>query len=468
MTSRRSSLARAHRCSIGAVPYAAVGSNVNAQLGVLYRSAGAIRAPVAGFAGYEVAEFGLGYFDTLFRTTDGLIRALGANELGEGGNGKRQEMILPTLVHGITGATSLATGGAHSAAILRRNGALVGWGPDAEGQLGDGEQAGTGPHVKDLPVAIPAPGPAEAVFAGGGSLVVKIAGQWYGCGENKSGELGDGTTHAKYRLTLLPWPADVVKVVIGSVSSWGGHTVLITASGQPYVMGDNGAGQLGLGFAGKPITTPTLLKGVEGIVDGAASVSHTILLREDGVPLVMGSGQYGELGQGPAQVANKLTPTPVLLDAACTAVCAPFRVSHFIVDGESFACGWGNHGAHGLGNQEVVTTPTLVKGLSGVKRAWAGEYHAIFEGVAPPAPFSVVPKSKALEVRWQTETTDKIKLQIRPRGMKEWGPVVGGKHLLPAGAGEYEFENLTAGVEYEVHIANKGTGLLVGAGIPSQ
>lgn len=71
---------------------------------------------------------------------DGLVRCWGANDLGQLGDGTRQQRLRPVAVRGIDDARQVAAGAGFTCA-LDRHGDVRCWGSNAFGQLGDGTRS---------------------------------------------------------------------------------------------------------------------------------------------------------------------------------------------------------------------------------------------------------------------------------------------------------------------------------------
>lgn len=91
---------------------------------------------------------------------------------------------------------------------------------------------------------------------------------------------------------IMPSLKNIVKVITSSNAC---HSIAITSTGQAYGWGRNEAQQLG-GDLPANVPLPTLLTGVENIVDGAVGKAHTILLDSKGQPWAVGSNKLGQCG----------------------------------------------------------------------------------------------------------------------------------------------------------------------------
>ena len=121
--------------------------------------------------------------------------AWGWNIAGQLGNGTTNGSDLPVKVSlpGGTKVTAIAAGFAHSVA-LTSTGALLAWGKNYNGNLGDGSTTDSDVPVK---VSLPVGTKATAVAAGAEhNLAVTSTGAVLTWGYNADGQLGDGGTGA--------------------------------------------------------------------------------------------------------------------------------------------------------------------------------------------------------------------------------------------------------------------------------
>jgi alpha-tubulin suppressor-like RCC1 family protein len=130
---------------------------------------------------------------------DGTVDCWGFGGAGALGNGGTDSTNLPSPVSGLAGVTGLAVG-LHHACAASPSGVFC-WGSNEGGNLGDGSGM-----QQSTPVAVPALSavPVAAVAAGGGSCALTTAGAVLCWGSNAYGEVGDGTTSPR------PTPVAVV------------------------------------------------------------------------------------------------------------------------------------------------------------------------------------------------------------------------------------------------------------------
>ncbi len=162
-------------------------------------------------AGTRVTAIAAGGYDSLALTSTGAVWAWGYNADGELGDGSTAKSDVPVNVRlpahtrvtavaaggSLTGVGTIEAGPGHSLA-LTSTGAVLAWGYNADGELGDG---GTGHSDVPVKVRLPAHTRVTAVAAGElQSLAVTSTGTVLAWGGNSFGQLGDGS----YKGSELP------------------------------------------------------------------------------------------------------------------------------------------------------------------------------------------------------------------------------------------------------------------------
>lgn len=157
-------------------------------------------APVLGLKKVRAISAGSGHALAVLR--NGTVMAWGANNQGQLGRGTTGGSFgTPAPVVDLAGVKAVAAGFVHSLALLR-DGTVRSWGGNEEGQLGIGVFGG----VRDRPVKVRQLTRARAVAAGfGTSYALSRADDdiVYAWGQNDQGQLGDGsTTHRNIPITV--------------------------------------------------------------------------------------------------------------------------------------------------------------------------------------------------------------------------------------------------------------------------
>ncbi len=143
----------------------------------------------------KAAPVAAGLYHSLALTSTGAVFAWGWNIVGQLGNGSTNGSDVPVKVRlpGGTKVTGIAAGFAHSLAVTS-TGAVFAWGKNYNGDLGNGSTTDSDVPVK---VSLPAGTKVTAVAAGAEhSLAVTSTGAVLAWGYNADGQLGNGSTGA--------------------------------------------------------------------------------------------------------------------------------------------------------------------------------------------------------------------------------------------------------------------------------
>jgi alpha-tubulin suppressor-like RCC1 family protein len=238
----------------------------------------------------NVTAIAAGWAHTCALTQSGTVKCWGYNKNGELGNGKTADSSVPVEVSGLSaGAAAIGTKEDHTCAVTV-DGAVKCWGYNQFGQLGDGT------HIsRSVPVAVQGLyGQAAWVAAGWGHTCVLAAAGGVQCwGNNEFGQLGYGQ-EAFERLTPVMIP-ELQSGVIG-LSAAGGQTCALVLGGMAHCWGNNKYGQLGDGTS-EVRRSPVAIEGLEqGVGKVAAGWNHTCAVMGGGEVKCWGWNYYGQLG----------------------------------------------------------------------------------------------------------------------------------------------------------------------------
>jgi alpha-tubulin suppressor-like RCC1 family protein len=233
----------------------------------------------------------------------------GRNYTGELGLPNAVNAYDPTAVPGLGRVRAIAAGTRHSCAILVQGGVMC-WGANATNPLGG--DVGGADHL-EIPVAIAGLTGATAISAGVAHTCALAAGGSVLCwGSNGNGQLGDGT-----RTDSLT----AVKLAVGlkavALSAGGNHTCAIDSDKALWCWGFNGAGQLGTGGTSASFV-PVLVPGLGDVTAVVAGDNHTCALlapmpgESGGRVWCWGLNREGELGNGDEFQRDSLKPVQVL------------------------------------------------------------------------------------------------------------------------------------------------------------
>jgi alpha-tubulin suppressor-like RCC1 family protein len=191
---------------------------------------------------------------------------------------------------------------------LARDGRVYAWGTGDKGQLGIGPmpvirfrtRTPSAMPYMPFPVEIPGLSGVAAISAGySHSLALMKDGTVRAWGENRWGEVGDGTTAKRDAPVAVPGVRNAVAVAAG-----GGFSGAALADGTVMTWGNRIAGALGRtpskdNFADP---TPALVPGVKDVRTIVAGDSHVLALTSSGTVVSWGQPDFGAVGRGDATV----------------------------------------------------------------------------------------------------------------------------------------------------------------------
>lgn len=265
----------------------------------------------------------------------------------------------PVQMTQITGATDLALSGTHTLVLARdTDGAKVwAWGLGANGQLGDGQKRSS---KHPLPVA-GLPRTIVAVAAGGiHSLALDADGTVWGWGGNTSGQLGDGTnTPEQLRPVRVARPKDLAPGArFIAIAAGNYHSLALASDGSVYAWGLNESGQAA-GFD-KHCGVPTRVWRTQDITAIRAGGHHSLALHSSGYVYAWGRNNAGQVGDGTEQ--DRPWPTMVKgLDRVIDIAAGQVDSIALCADGTVWAWGWNEKGALGLQARSKTAVPVKVE-----------------------------------------------------------------------------------------------------------
>lgn len=239
----------------------------------------------------------------------------------------------------------------------------VGWGLAINGNLGDGQPAGSDQTLYGDVTGLTS---VVQVAAGNShSLALTSDGSVWAFGDNGRGELGNGTTTNSDVPVQVPGVAGVTQIAAGN-----GFSLALTSSGNVLTWGDDRYGELGGDYAGRLgySTTPVQVKGLTGVTQIAAGGEFSLALRSDGTVWAWGRNDSGQLGNSttensavPVQVTglSRVTQIAAGSDSAMAALTKGFITSLTTV------WTWGGNDDGQLGDGTLVSrsTPGQVSGI---------------------------------------------------------------------------------------------------------
>lgn len=259
--------------------------------------------------------------------------------------------------------------------VLGSDGTVAAWGGNALGQLGDGT---TTTRATPALVLDPSSGNLRDVVAVAAgwthSLALRSDGTVVAWGENKYGELGDGTKSRRTRPIVVKGVGGTgVLTGISEIAAGWGISYARTTGGRIYAWGSNSSGELGDGTTVDRLT-PVEVKGANGtgpltdVVDIAAGIASAYAVLADGTGWSWGWNANGELGTGDTE--NRALPTKIVgvdgdpeLIGVVGIEATNARAIARHADGHLSAWGWNGDGELGDGTNEERLAPVLVLGI---------------------------------------------------------------------------------------------------------
>ncbi len=303
------------------------GANFTGQLGNGTFTNSVVPVQVSGLI--SVTALGGRGYHNLAVTSDGKVWDWGWNGKGQLGNnyagstcpgglyGKCSDV--PVEVIGVTNPLTVTGGGFFSLALMPDH-TLRAWGANERGELGDGSTT-----QRAVPVTVSAILSNVVQVSAGWFHAVALTsdGKVWTWGDNGSGAIGNGVTSTVG--VSVPVQVPGLSNVIG-VSGGDGFTGILKGDGTVWTWGGNNFGELGDGtYTTNP--TPTQVSGINNVTLFAARDYHSLAVKSDGTVWAWGSGGNGELGD--CQFADSTHPVQVLFPTPAS----PSILSPLIVTG---------------------------------------------------------------------------------------------------------------------------------------
>jgi alpha-tubulin suppressor-like RCC1 family protein len=347
---------KSHTCAVTAARgIRCWGNNEHGQLGDGTTTGSRIPVDVRGLEGVTALTAGWGH--TCALTSAGAVWCWGYNKYGELGDGGTQDSAVPLAVTGLDrGVAAIEAGDDHTCAVMI-SGAVVCWGYNEDGQLGDGTQIS-----RSKPVAAGGfESGIRSIAAGWGHTCALTVGGGVKCwGNNEYGQLGYGSPDSEFR----PVPVDVNGQMsgVGLITADGGSTCALTEGGGLRCWGNNKYGQLGNDTAVNQFDPVEVIGISKGAAWAAAGWNHSCAL-SGGALMCWGWNLYGQLGDGTKGTRLKPRKAVNLTDGAA-AVALGWAHTCAATNGGRVAC-WGSNadGQLGDGTADDRIQPAYVAGL---------------------------------------------------------------------------------------------------------
>jgi alpha-tubulin suppressor-like RCC1 family protein len=299
----------------------------------------------------------------------------GTNGSGELGNGSTTNTVYQnTVPTGLSPVRQIVSGLYNNGTTVYPYSVGMGdlyvytWGSNNTGQLGTGNTTPFyTPHQNASLPHYP-----QFISAGNGNwFAILVDGSLWGCGYNKTSELGTGNT------TNYSTPTQ-----IGTASSWTfvsggkGSTFAIT-NGYLYAWGSNTYGQIGNNTVGTVYNTPTNTNTGNSWSSVAMGNGSAAGIKTDGTLWTWGLNSYGQLGQN--TVASRSSPVMIgtVSDTWSSVAWGVNTLYGVKTNGTLWACGYNLNGSFGTGGSGAAyySSPIQIGSLTNWKSvsscAWA-------------------------------------------------------------------------------------------------
>jgi alpha-tubulin suppressor-like RCC1 family protein len=298
---------------------------------------------------------------------NGAVLCWGLNNKGILGDGSSiRSRSVPSPVSGLdAGVISVAAGVNHACAL--RNGGVVCWGANDDGSLGDGST-----NSSLVPVSVSGMSSGVTAIAAGGNTTCAIQNGALKCwGYNGSGQLGIGSSAASGANSYRAVPTQVNGLTSGvtavSLSNDNNankpvNHVCAIHNGAVKCWGSNlysSVGDFGTADRLLPFAVPGFSSGIQNVV----ALNNRTCVVKDGALSCWGYGKNGEIGNGVSSTRN---PTPVVpsgMDTGVTAVGGSVSTTCAIKAGRLYCWGDNKQGTVGDGSNKDRSVPTPVTSM---------------------------------------------------------------------------------------------------------
>jgi alpha-tubulin suppressor-like RCC1 family protein len=177
----------------------------------------------------------------------------------------------------------------------------------------------------------------------------------YCWGNNRNGQLGDGTMLIRTSPTLVALNLKFRKIFTGISQTCG---ITLSPAGKLYCWGTGGNGQLGIGGASSA-STPTAVNSSLAFASVVFGWDFACGLTTTGETHCWGTGRYGTLGTGVPTTSNQGSPIRLAGDPGFVSLAAGFQHACGVTAARVTYC-WGSN-RYGALTAEVIA-PSSVSG----------------------------------------------------------------------------------------------------------
>ncbi|MDR2153289.1 MAG: hypothetical protein LBO72_10770 [Helicobacteraceae bacterium] len=296
----------------------ATGANGNGQLG-LGASYPETFMLVRSLKDKKIVALAASKANSLALTSEGRVYATGANGNGELGFGDGKARVVFTPVSSLRDKKiARIAAGVYCSFAIGENGDVYATGYNFSAQLGLGDDY-SNRNVFTLVKSLEGKKIVAVAAGENHSLALGADGKVYAAGWNGNGQLGFGDDERD----VFTEVASLSDKNVTQVAAGYRHSLALDSDGKVYATGDNGRGQLGLGYGGendfgeamrrKVFTLVSSLEGKKIVAVAAGKTqsvfggSHSLALTSDGKLYATGANEFGQLGVGDQDDRNVFT-----------------------------------------------------------------------------------------------------------------------------------------------------------------
>ncbi|MCH2546956.1 MAG: hypothetical protein MK052_05050 [Alphaproteobacteria bacterium] len=334
------------------------GENLDGQLGDGTTVRKTVPTALSMPAGVSFTQMALGFRHTCALGNNGTTYCWGYNLDGRLGDGTYASKSVPTAVSMPSGVafTKLVTSEIAHICGIGDNGKLYCWGPNGSGQLGDGTST-----TRNVPTATNGPAGVSIIdvaMSDSHTCAAGANGVAYCWGNGSGGELGDNTDNSHNNPATVVMPAGVsfANVYIDKDESCARST-----TGLMYCWGENRDGQVGDGTLIER-QRPTASIMPSGITFESAVITrfNQCAVGSDGNGYCWGLNENGEVGDD--TLTRRKQPTPVVMPSGVSFTQISGNRQHFCAAGDDdkvYCWGFNDDGQIGNGGYSTAKIPKL-------------------------------------------------------------------------------------------------------------
>jgi alpha-tubulin suppressor-like RCC1 family protein len=280
------------------------GSNASGQLGDGTTTDSTVPVTVAGIA--DAIDVAAGYSHSCALRYNGGVVCWGDGTYGEMGDGTAASSPTPIVVTGLGDAAQI-TAGQYFSCALRQTGEVNCWGLNNYygqyyGMLGDGTN--TTRYLANVPVSF-LPDAVQISGSGETTCAVRSSGAVVCWGWNSYGQLGNNGNSPANAPVNVQGIGDAVEVSVHSSTA-----CAVRATGAVACWGDNGSGQYGVGSMSPSLIAAPAETGVADAIHVSVGSAHSCVVRANNAIVCSGADAGGQLGDG--KTAGQTTPVGVV------------------------------------------------------------------------------------------------------------------------------------------------------------